>query len=100
MATTQAEAIQTAYNSSQHELEDLQGAALEACQSVVEGDAQAGSSMERRLRALGGHVTCRMRRVLRLGVQKTLGVVVALSSQPRSTVHGLHHPRGSRRRWC
>jgi hypothetical protein len=28
--TTQAEAIQTAYNSSQYELEDLQGTTLEA----------------------------------------------------------------------
>jgi hypothetical protein len=51
---TQVEAIQTAYNSSQQELEDLQGVALEACQSVEEGDAQAGSSMESRLRALVG----------------------------------------------
>jgi hypothetical protein len=30
-STTQAEAIQTAYNSSQQELEDLRDAALEAC---------------------------------------------------------------------
>jgi hypothetical protein len=30
-SATQAEAIQTAYNSSQQELEDLRDAALEAC---------------------------------------------------------------------
>jgi hypothetical protein len=74
-SATQAEAIQTAYNSSQQELEALQNAALEACQSVEEGDGQAGSSMVSRLRALGGHVARCMRSALRFGVQKTLGVV-------------------------
>jgi hypothetical protein len=59
--------------SSQRELEDLQGAALEVCQSVEEGNAQAGSSMTSHLCAFGGHVTRRMQRALRLGVQKTLG---------------------------
>jgi hypothetical protein len=67
--------IQTAYNSSQRELEDLWDVALEACQSMEEGDVQARSSMASRLRALGGHVTRCLRRALRLGVQKTLGVV-------------------------
>jgi hypothetical protein len=42
---------------------------------VEEGEAQAGSSLASRLRALGGHVTERMRRALHLGVQKALGVV-------------------------
>jgi hypothetical protein len=37
--TTQAEAVQTAYNSSQQELEVLQVAALEICQEVEEGVA-------------------------------------------------------------
>jgi predicted nucleic acid-binding Zn-ribbon protein len=41
--TTQAEAMQTAYNSSQQELEALQAAALETCQEIEEGEAQAGS---------------------------------------------------------
>jgi hypothetical protein len=54
--TTQAEAVQTAYNSSQQELEELQASALEICQEVEEGEAQAGSSLASRLRALGG--TC------------------------------------------
>jgi hypothetical protein len=67
--------IQTAYNSSQRELKDLWDVALEACQSMEEGDVQARSSMASRLRALGGHVTRCLRRALRLGVQKTLGVV-------------------------
>jgi predicted lipoprotein len=42
-SATQAEAIQSAYNSSHQELEDLRDAALKACQSVEEGDAQAGA---------------------------------------------------------
>jgi hypothetical protein len=76
-STTQAHTIQTAYNSSQQELEELQAAALEACQGIEEGEAQARSSMASRLRALGGHVTQRMRHALHLGVQKSLGVVAS-----------------------
>jgi hypothetical protein len=55
--TTQAESLQTAYNSSQQELEELRAAALEACQEVEVGDVQAGSSMASRLCALGKRVT-------------------------------------------
>jgi hypothetical protein len=73
---TQAQVIQTAYNSSQQELQDL-AAALEACQGVEEGEVQAESSMASRLYALGGHVTRRMRHALHLGVQKALGVVAS-----------------------
>jgi hypothetical protein len=73
--TTQAEAVQTAYNSSQQELEALQAAGLETCQGMEEGEAQAGSSLASRLRALRGHVSQRMRRALHLGVRKALGVV-------------------------
>jgi hypothetical protein len=75
--TTHAEAVQMAYNSSQQELENLLAAALEVCQEVEEGEAQAGSSLARRLRALGGHVSQRMRRALHLGVKKALGVVAS-----------------------
>jgi hypothetical protein len=74
-STTQVEAIQTAYNSSQQELEALWDAALETCQSVEEGDGPAGSSMASRLCALSNHVARRMRGALRLVVQKTLSVV-------------------------
>jgi hypothetical protein len=56
-------------------LEELRAATLEACREVEEGEAHAGSFMASRLRALGGHVTQRMRRALHLGVQKALGVV-------------------------
>jgi hypothetical protein len=75
--TTQAEAVQTAYNSSQQELEELRAAALEVYQEVEKGEAQAGSSLASRLRALGGHVSQRMRHALHLGIKKALGVVAS-----------------------
>jgi hypothetical protein len=74
-ATNRAETLQAAYNSSEQELVELRTATLEACQAVEEGEAQTGSSLPSRLRALGGHVSRCMRRALRLGVQKALGVV-------------------------
>jgi hypothetical protein len=74
-AAERAEALQTSYNSSEQELQELRNAALETCRAVEEGEAQAGSSLASRLRALGGHVTGCMRRALHLGVQKALGVV-------------------------
>jgi hypothetical protein len=67
--------LQAAYNSSEQELVELRAAALETFQAVEEGEAQAGSSLASRLRALGGHVSGRMRRALHLVVQKALGVV-------------------------
>jgi hypothetical protein len=66
-----------AYNSSQQKLEEQRAVALEARQEVEEGEAQAGSSIASRLRALGGHVTQWMSRTLHLGVQKALGVVAS-----------------------
>jgi hypothetical protein len=66
-----------AYNSSQQELDELQAAALEACQKVEEGDMQARSSMASHLRALGRHVTQRLHRALHLGAQKALDMVVS-----------------------
>jgi hypothetical protein len=74
---TQADSLQTAYNSLQQELEELQAATLEACQGVEEGEVQAGSSMASRLRALGRHVTQHMHRALHLCVQKALAVVAS-----------------------
>jgi hypothetical protein len=67
--------LQASYNSSEQELVELRAAALETCRAVEEDEAQAGSSLASRLRALGGHVSGRMLRALRLGVQKALGVV-------------------------
>jgi hypothetical protein len=55
-------------------VEELRAAALETCQEIEEGEAQAGSSLASRLCALGGHVSRRKRRTL-LGVKKALGVV-------------------------
>jgi hypothetical protein len=74
-ATNRAEALQASYNSSERELVDLSAAALETCRAIEDGEAQAGSSLASRLRALGGHVSGRMRRALRFGMQKALGVV-------------------------
>jgi hypothetical protein len=74
-AAERAEALQASYNSSEQELQELRNAALETCRVVEEGEAQAGSSLASHLRALGGHVTERIRRALSLGVQKALGVV-------------------------
>jgi hypothetical protein len=73
--TSQAEAMQTAYKFSQQELEALQAAALETCQGIEEGEAQAGSSLASCLCALEGHVSQQMRRALHLGVRKALGMV-------------------------
>jgi hypothetical protein len=74
-ATDRAEALQASYNSFERELVELRAAALETCRAVEEGEAQAGSSLASRLRALGGHVSERMCQALRLSVQKALGVV-------------------------
>jgi chromosome segregation ATPase len=73
--TDRAETVQATYDSSERELVELRAAAFETCQAVEEGEARAGSSLASRLRALGGHVSRRMRRALHLGVQKALGVV-------------------------
>jgi hypothetical protein len=74
-AAERAKALQTSYNSSEQELQELRNAALETCRAVEEGEAQAGSSLASRLRALSGHITERMRRALHLGVQNALVVV-------------------------
>jgi hypothetical protein len=74
-ATTQAETVSATYNSAEQELGKLRAVALETCQAVEEGEAQAGSSLARRLHAHGRHVSSRMRHALHLGVQKALGVV-------------------------
>jgi hypothetical protein len=67
--------LQAAYDSSEQELVELRAVALETRQVVEEGEACAGSSLASRLRALGGHVSRRMRRALHLGVQKALDMV-------------------------
>jgi hypothetical protein len=74
-ATDRAETLQAAYDSSERGLVELRAAALETCQAIKEGEAHAGSLLASRLRALGGHVSSRMRHELHLGVQKALDVV-------------------------
>jgi TolA-binding protein len=74
-ATTLAETVSAAYNSAEQELGELRAAALETCQAVEEGEAQAESSLVSLLRALSGHVSRRMHRALHLGVRKALSVV-------------------------
>jgi chromosome segregation ATPase len=74
-ATDWSETLQVAYDSSERELVELRAAALETCQAVEEGEAQAGSSLASRLRALGGHFSRHMRHTLHLGVQKALVMV-------------------------
>jgi hypothetical protein len=73
--TDRAETVQAAYDSSEQELVELRATALETCRAVEEGEAHVGSSLASHLRALGRHVSRRMRRALHLGVQKALGVV-------------------------
>jgi hypothetical protein len=58
--TDRAETLQTAYDSSERELVELRAAAIETYQAVEEGEAQAGSSLASRLRALGRHVSRHM----------------------------------------
>jgi chromosome segregation ATPase len=67
-ATTQAETMSAAYNSAEQELGELRATALETCQAVEEGEAQAGSSLASRLHAFCVHVSRRMRCALHLGV--------------------------------
>jgi hypothetical protein len=69
--------LQAAYDSSQQDLGLLEQAALDACQSIDEGTGPSGSSVASHLRALGGHVAEHMKGALRLGIQKTLGVVTS-----------------------
>jgi hypothetical protein len=99
-AAERAEALQTSYNSSEQELQELRNAALETCRAVEEGEAQAGSSLASRLRALGGHITERMRRALHLGVQKALERYGPTTrSTSRRWRRATSSPRVSRTRW-
>ena len=66
--TTAKEALQVAYSSVQKDYEDLEGAAMAACQ-VLEGEGSSlGSSLASRLRSLGDRVAERLKGTLRLGV--------------------------------
>ena len=73
--TAAKEALQAAYASMQRDYDDLEEAALAACQGAEGEGGQSGSSFVSRLKSLGGRVTERLKGALRLGVQKALGVV-------------------------
>ena len=65
----------TTYTSVQKDYEDLEGAAVAACQELECEGGSSGSSLASRMRSLGGWVTERLKGALCLGVQKALGVV-------------------------
>ena len=72
---TAKEALQVAYSSVQKDFEDLEGAAVAACQGIEGEGGSSGSSLASHLRFLGDRVAERLKGALRLGVQKALGVV-------------------------
>ena len=69
------EALQAAYTSAQKDYEDLEEAAVVAWRGAEGEGGPSGSSLTSRLRSLGDRVAERLEGALRLGVQKTLGVV-------------------------
>ena len=73
--TAAREALQVAYTSAQTDIEDLEGAAVAACQELECEGGSSGSSLASRLRSLGDRVAKRLKGALRLGVQKALGVI-------------------------
>ena len=73
--TAVKEALQAMYASLQRVHDDLEEAAVAACQGAKGEGGQSGSSLVSRLRSLGDRVTERLKGAVRLGVQKALGVV-------------------------
>ena len=73
--TAAREALQVAYSSAQKFYEDLEQAAVAACQGLEGEGGSSGSSLASRLRSLGGRVTQRLKGALRLSVHKALSVV-------------------------
>ena len=73
--TAAKEALQAAYASVQRDYDDLEEAAIAACQAIEGEGGASGSSLASRLRSLGNRVSERLKGALRLGVQKALGVV-------------------------
>ncbi|XP_039827517.1 uncharacterized protein LOC120689276 [Panicum virgatum] len=74
--TVAKKALQAAYSSAQKDLTDLEGAAVATCQELEGEGGSSGSSVASRLRSLGGRVAERLRSTFRLGVQRTLAVVL------------------------
>ena len=63
------------YASLQRDHDDLEEAAIAACQAVKSEGGASGSSLASRLRSLGDRVSERLKGALRLGVQKALSVI-------------------------
>ena len=73
--TVAKEALQVVYASLQREHDDLEEAAIVACQGAEGEGGQSGSLLVSHLRSLGDRMTERLKGALRLGIQKALGVV-------------------------
>ena len=73
--TAAKEALQAAYASAQRDYDDLEEAAIAACQAVEGEGGASGSSLASHLRSLGDRVSERLEGALRLGVQKALSVI-------------------------
>ena len=73
--TAAKEALQAVYTSLQRDYDDLEEAAIAACQGAEGEGGESGISLVSRLRSLGDRVTEQLKGALRLGVQKALGVV-------------------------
>ena len=73
--TVAKEALQVVYASLQREHDDLEEAAIVACQGAEGEGGQSGRLLVSHLRSLGDRMTERLKGALRLGVQKALGVV-------------------------
>jgi hypothetical protein len=74
--TTVKEALQVAFTSAKNEHEDLERTAVAVCQELEGEGASSGSSVASCLQSLSGRVIERLKGALRLGVQKTLSVVL------------------------
>ena len=72
---TAKEALQAAYASVQRDYNNLEEAAVAACQGAVGEAGQSGSSLVSRLRSLGDRMTERLKGALCLGVQNAHGVI-------------------------
>jgi hypothetical protein len=73
--TAAREALLVVSSSVPKDYEDLEEAAVAACQGLESDTGSSGSSLASCLRSLGGRLTERLKGALRLGVQKALGVV-------------------------
>jgi hypothetical protein len=72
--TAEKEIVQVAFTSAQVEHEDLERTVVATCQELEWEGGSSGSSVDSRLRSLGGRVAERLRSTFRHGVQRTFAV--------------------------